>query len=75
MLTLLLSIWILYVTLKLGFFAVRAGWSIFKILLSVVFLPVAIVVLLIAGIVQLTLPVLVIIGVCTVVNAIFGKRA
>ena len=73
MLTFLFSIWLLYATFKLGFFAIRAGWGIFKILLSMVFLPVAIIVLLIAGIIQLTVPVLVIIGVCTVINAIFGR--
>ena len=54
MLTLLFSIWLLYVTFKLVFFAIRAGWGIFKILLSVVFFPVIIVVLLVAGIIKLT---------------------
>ena len=58
MLTLLFSVWLLYVTWKLAVFAIRAGWGIFKILLSVVFLPVMIVILLIAG---------------TVVKELFGK--
>ena len=74
MLTLLFSIWLLYVTFKLVFFAIRAGWGIFKILLSVVFFPVIIVVLLVAGIIKLTVPLLVIIGIFTVVNTLFRKR-
>ena len=74
MLTLLFSVWLLYVTWKLAVFAIRAGWGIFKILLSVVFLPVMIVILLIVGMIQLTMPLLVIICICTVVKELFGKR-
>ena len=73
MLTLLFSVWLLYATWKLAVFAIRAGWGIFKILLSVVFLPVMIVIFLIAGMIQLTMPLLVIIGICTVVKELFGK--
>ena len=74
MLTLLFVIWVFYVTFKLGLFAIRAGWGIFKIVLSVVFLPLAILGLLIVGIIKLTIPVLVIVGLVTVVNGLFGKR-
>ena len=74
MLTLLFSVWLLYATWKLAVFAIRAGWGIFKTLLSVVFLPVMIVIFLIAGMIQLTMPLLGIIGICTVVKELFGKR-
>lgn len=64
-------IWLLYVSFNFGSFAIRAGWGIMKIFLSVVFLPVTIIILLIIGSIRLTIPTLVIIGVFTVVNALF----
>lgn len=74
MLTLLFVIWLFGVTVKLGVFALKAGWGIMRILLSVVFLPLTILGLLIGGIIQLTVPVLVIIGFATVVKVLFGER-
>ncbi|MGN0354984.1 MAG: hypothetical protein ACI4EI_07900 [Muricoprocola sp.] len=74
MLTLLFVIWVFYVTFKLCLFAIRAGWGIFKIVLSVVFFPLVILGLLVAGIIKLTIPVLVIIGLFTVASGLFGKR-
>lgn len=75
MLTLLFLIWLFYATYKLWSFAIRMGWGILKVLLSVVFFPVTIIVLLIVGIIKLTVPVLVIVGICALVSAILGKRA
>ena len=74
-LTLLFLIWLFYATYKLWSFAIRMGWGILKVLLSVVFFPVTIIVLLIVGIIKLTVPVLVIVGICALVSAILGKRA
>lgn len=68
MLTLIFMIWLFGVTFKLGIFAIRAGWGILRMLLTIVFLPLTILGLLIAGIIQLTLPILVIIGVITIVR-------
>lgn len=74
MLSLLFVIWLLYVTGKLAMFSIRAGWGLLKILISVVFLPLTILGLLIGGIIHLSVPILVIIGLITVVKSLTGER-
>lgn len=74
MLSLLLVIWLFGVTGKLAMFSIRAGWGLFKILISVVFLPLTILGLLIGGIIHLSVPILVIIGLITVVKTLTGER-
>ena len=75
MLTLLFAIWLFGVSVKLGVFALRAGWGIMKFLLSVVFLPLTLLGLVIGGIIHLTGPVLVTIGLVTMVKYLLGERA
>ena len=72
MLTLLFAIWLFGVSVKLGVFALKAGWGIMKFLLSVVFLPLTLLGLVIGGIIHLTVPVLVMIGLVTVAKYLLG---
>ena len=72
MLTLLFAIWLIGVSVKLGVFALKAGWGIMKFLLSVVFLPLTLLGLVIGGIIHLTVPVLVMIGLVTVAKFLLG---
>lgn len=71
MLTVLFCILLVIVFGKLLLFALRAAWGILKILLSVVFLPLILIGLLIAGFIYVSLGLLVVIGiivfVCTVI--------
>ncbi len=55
-------------------FSIRAGWGLLKILISVVFLPLTILGFLIGGIIHLSVPILVIIGLITVVKSLTGER-
>ena len=54
---------------KLLVYAVKASWGIAKILLTVVFLPIILVVMAVVGLMSFALPVLLIVGICTFVKA------
>ncbi len=73
MLSLFTVILMFYVTGKLAMFSIRAGWSILKIMISVVFLPIIILGTLIGGLIHLAIPVLVIIGIITLVKELTGR--
>lgn len=51
-------------------FAVKAAWSITKVLLYIVFLPIILIGLVFAGLVYVAVPILAIIGVITLIKAI-----
>ena len=53
---------------KILFFALRATWGITKILFSVVFLPFVLVFLVLQGLIFIALPVLVIIGLISLIT-------
>ncbi len=69
MLSLLFSVFMLVVFGKLLVYAVKASWGIAKILLTVVFLPIILVVMAVVGLMSFALPVLLIVGICTFVKA------
>ena len=69
MLSLLFSVFMLVVFGKLLVYAVNASWGIAKILLTVVFLPIILVVMAVVGLMSFALPVLLIVGICTFVKA------
>lgn len=71
MLTLLFIILLLIVFGKLLGFAIKASWGILKILFTVIFLPVLLILLVVVGLMYVALPVLLVLGVVAVAA---GKR-
>ena len=69
MLSLLFTVLMLVVFGKLFVFSVKASWGVAKILLTVVFLPINLVVMAVVGLMSLALPVLLIVGICTFIRA------
>lgn len=69
MLTLLFVILMVAVFGKLLVFSVKASWGIAKILLTVVFLPVILVVMVLVGLMSVALPVLLIVGAVTLLKS------
>lgn len=66
----LFGILILIVFGRLLGFAIRLSWGIVKILLTVVFLPLVLILLAAAGLVYIAVPILIVAGVCSM----FGFR-
>ena len=71
MLTLLFLICLCGVFGKLFCFGLKAAWGISKFVLTIVFLPVVLIVMVIAGLIKIALPLLLIIG---IVGLITEKR-
>lgn len=69
MLTLLFVILMLAVFGKLLVFSFKASWGIAKILLTVVFLPVILVVMAFVGLMSVALPVLLIVGAVALIRS------
>lgn len=69
MLTFIFTILMIVVFGKLLFFAIKAAWGITKILLYIVFLPLLLIGLAVAGLVYIAIPVLVIVGIVALVKA------
>lgn len=63
MLTILFFIFLIWFFLKLLFFGIRAAWSIFKILVIVIFLPFILIGMVVAGLLYIAFPVLIILGI------------
>lgn len=70
---LLFIILMLLVFGKLLFLAFRATWGIAKILLTFILLPAVIVVMALGGLIAFAIPILIIIGIITVLCSICGK--
>ena len=62
MMTLIFTFLMIVVFSKILIFAARAAWGISKIIVSLVLLPVCLVGLVLAGLVQIALPILLIVG-------------
>lgn len=75
MLTLLFALIVLYVSGKIAGLALRAGWGIVKFLFGVILLPFTILGFLISGIIQFAVPILIIIGIITLVRYLFGSKS
>ena len=48
---------------KIAFFALKAAWGVTKLVLTFVFLPVTLVLMVAAGLIHLALPILIIVGI------------
>lgn len=68
MLTLLFGICLLWVFGKLLFFGIKATWGIFKILLTVVLLPVILIGMVVGGLIYIAFPILIVIGIISLVK-------
>lgn len=68
MLTLLFMVLMVVVFGKLLVFALKASWGIVKVLLTIVFLPLVLVCLVLAGLVYVAVPVLLVIGLFSMVR-------
>ncbi len=62
MLTIIFLLLMIVVFGKLIWFAIRAAWGITKVLFSIVFLPIVLIVLALSGLMVVALPVLIIVG-------------
>ena len=71
MLELLFVVCMIWVFGKLFFIGMKAAWGISKILLTIVFLPVILIGMVIGGLIYLAFPILIIIG---VVSMLTGKE-
>ena len=69
MLTLLFSICMLWVFGKLFILGVRAAWGISKFLLTVVFLPVLLIIMVAGGLISLAFPILIVIGIVGLISS------
>lgn len=68
MLTLLFIVLIVVVFGKLLVFALKASWGIVKVLLTIVFLPLVLVCLVLAGLVYVAVPILLVVGLFSMVR-------
>ena len=70
MLTILFLLLMIVVFGKLIWLAMRAAWGITKVLFSIVFLPIVLIVLALSGLMVVALPVLIIVGLahCSYLN-------
>ena len=73
MLTLLFSIMMLIIFGKLFIFALKASWGIVKIIFTIVLLPVILIGLVFAGLMYIAVPVLVIIGIVSLIKFCTSK--
>ncbi len=62
MLTIIFLLLMIVVFGKLIWFAIRAAWGITKVLFSIVFLPIVLIVLALSGLMVVALPILIIVG-------------
>lgn len=69
MLTLLFSICMLWVFGKIFILGVRAAWGISKFLLTVVFLPVILIIMVAGGLISLAFPILIVIGIVGLISS------
>ena len=70
MLELIFTILMFVIFGKILFFAIKAAWGITKILFSIVFLPIVLIVLALMGLFYIAIPVLAVIGLI----ALFGLK-
>ncbi|MGN1167928.1 MAG: hypothetical protein ACI4S2_16025 [Lachnospiraceae bacterium] len=69
MLTLLFLICMLWVFGKLFVFGVKAAWGISKFLLTIVFLPVILIIMVAGGLISLAFPILIVIGIVGMISS------
>ena len=69
MLEILFTICMIWVFGKLFFFGLRAAWGLTKLLLVVLFLPVLLIGLVLAGLIYIAFPIVIIIGIVSLIKA------
>lgn len=69
MLTLIFVILMIVVFGKMIVVAIKAAWGISKVLCSIVLLPLALIILVLKGLVQVALPILLIVGVVSLISS------
>lgn len=74
MLTLLFCIFMLVVFGKLIIFAIKAAWGISKVLLTLVFLPIILIVMVVIGLIKIAFPILLLVGIISIIKSIFGSK-
>lgn len=67
MLSLLFTIYMIWIFGKLFIFGVKAAWGISKLLLTVVFLPLILIGMVIGGLMSIAFPILIIVGIVALV--------
>lgn len=68
MLELLFFVLMFMVFGKLFVFALKASWGIMKILLTIVFLPISLIVMVLGGLLSLAVPILAVIGLVSLIG-------
>lgn len=69
---------LIFIVLFLGIFgkmiglAIKAAWGITKIIFALVFLPVFLIALVIGGLLSLAFPILIVVGIITIVRAVIA---
>lgn len=69
MITLLFWIFFAIIFGKVLIFAVKAAWSIFKIIIWLVFLPVILIGMVLAGLIYIAIPILALVGLVTLLQS------
>lgn len=70
MLTLLFTICMIWIVIKLVIFGVKAAWGVSKFFLTVVFFPVILIGMVVVGLIHLAFPLLIIGGIIAMVASI-----
>lgn len=70
MLTLLFTICMIWIVIKLVIFGVKAAWGVSKFLVTVVFFPVILIGMVVVGLIHLAFPLLIIGGIIAMVASI-----
>ena len=63
MLTMLFLICLIWIFIKLFLFGIKAAWGIFKILLTVVLIPLILIGMVVFGLIYIAFPILIVIGI------------
>ena len=63
MLTILFLICLIWIFIKLFLFGIKAAWGIFKILLTVVLIPLILIGMVVFGLIYIAFPILIVIGI------------
>lgn len=58
---------------KIAFFALKAAWGVTKLVLTLVFLPVTLVLMVAAGLIHLAMPILIIVGIISLFSGTPAK--
>ena len=67
---LLFSVLLLMFICKVGWFAFRAAWGITKVVVGLVLFPIVLIALVVGGFIYIALPILAIVGICSMVKSI-----